>query len=1489
MQIRLSRGLKFIIAIIILVVLMYMQNISLASSPIYAGVAKLRETGVGYRIGEKDIWKLISYTDTSGSNYLDDALYCVKAGVGFTYTGSGNVRTYDASYNLKTEKNKIAELSTADYSSIATNPHYNNILWILDNIYIPNESTAEDRAALLSAAGIDTDYNPGFALFPLTDDEIEVVQQMAIWYYTNYDDPDYHKKPEQFYNQLKFTTNGTEYKNLSTYNQNSTGEGPIKAEQMRLLYEHFINTSEANASIYDGTTNEIAPVEVITDNINITKSGTDYLAGPINIKKNNDNLYNINIQVTDENNVDITSKISFVDRSGRPVTNFVGNEFYAKVPANLTSRVNVDIQIAYNSTTSTLWVSNTSFVEQPLVKIEKTENNIITKLSVEIPEETEVSVEKVWNDEDNQDGVRPGSIEVQLYKNGTSMGAEYKTTLSGNTWSHTWENLAKKENGVDIEYSVKELNSTGEAVEEGAAYDANYTATYEVAGNTTTITNTHMPETTKVSVEKVWNDEGNQDGVRPGSIEVQLYKNGASMGEEYKATLSENTWSHTWENLAKKENGVDIEYSVKELNATGAAVEEGTAYDANYTATYEVAGNTTTITNTHMPETTKVSVEKVWNDEGNQDGVRPGSIEVQLYKNGASMGEEYKATLSENTWSHTWENLAKKENGVDIEYSVKELNATGAAVEEGTAYDANYTATYEIASNTTTITNTHIPEITKVSVEKVWEDVDNQDGVRPGSVEVQLYKNGASMGVEYKATLSENTWSHTWESLPKKENGVDIEYSVKELNSTGEAVEEGAAYDANYTATYEIASNTTTITNTHIPEQPEEPKEFDLSLRKFISAIDGVSPEVSREPQVDITYLADGTATTAIYNHTKEPLKVNKNSKIVYTIRVYNEGEVAGYASKIVDHLPEWLELVPESEINAQYGWQVGEDGRTIETSYLENELLQAFNGENLDYRDVQIECQIKETAVAETNMTNIAEITKYENENHEEVQPDRDSTSDSLTDEETPDQLPSDEDLPNYKDEETDKPYVPGQEDDDDFEKIYIEEQEQPEEPKEFDLSLRKFISAVDGQEPEVSREPQVDITYLADGTATTAIYNHTKEPLKVNKNSKIVYTIRVYNEGEVAGYASKIVDHLPEWLELVPESEINAQYGWQVGEDGRTIETSYLENELLQAFNGENLDYRDVQIECQIKETAVAETNMTNIAEITKYENENHEEVQPDRDSTSESLTDEETPDQLPTDEELPNYKGEETDKPYVPGQEDDDDFEKIYIEEPKEPETPPEEPETPPEEPEIFDLSLLKYVTQVIVTEDGVQKVTETGNVGDENDIIPKVEIHKKKLSTTEVKFAYTIKITNEGDIPGYAKEISDDIPEGLEFVPEDNPQWILGEDGWIHTRALENTLLQPGESTTVKVIFKWINSGNNLGIKTNTAEITEDYNDKDVPDIDSTPGNKAPGEDDIDIAEVLLSISTGRAQTYFVLGTAVLITLASGIAIIRKFVI
>ena len=76
---------------------------------------------------------------------------------------------------------------------------------------------------------------------------------------------------------------------------------------------------------------------------------------------------------------------------------------------------------------------------------------------------------------------------------------------------------------------------------------------------------------------------------------------------------------------------------------------------------------------------------------------------------------------------------------------------------------------------------------------------------------------------------------------------------------------------------------------------------------------------------------------------------------------------------------------------------------------------------------------------------------------------------------------------------------------------------------------------------------------------------------------------------------------------------------------------------------------------------------------------------------------------------------------------------------------------------------------------------------------------------------------------------------------------------------------------------------------MGVMTNTAEISEDDNDYDLPDKDSTPDNQKPGEDDIDDAPVMLSVSTGRAVTYFALGGLILVTIAGGIILIKKFVI
>ncbi len=660
---------------------------------------------------------------------------------------------------------------------------------------------------------------------------------------------------------------------------------------------------------------------------------------------------------------------------------------------------------------------------------------------------------------------------------------------------------------------------------------------------------------------------------------------------------------------------------------------------------------------------------------------------------------------------------------------------------------------------------------------------------------------------------------------------------------------------------------------------------FDIALRKFITAVSADETiledekllnqdgSYARAPEVDTSKLnaldADGNLiTTAEYNHTKEPLLVQQGDYIVYTLRVYNEGELDGYAAEIKDFLPPELEYV-DGEFNDNLGWSVSADGRTVTTRYLENTLIEkptvGADGELvLDYADVQILCKLKDGVEVDKIITNLAEITEYQDEDKDPVT-DRDSEEDNIV-------LPSDENLPGYKEDETGE-YVPGQEDDDDFEKVVV---------KSFDIALRKFITAVSADETildedmllnedgSYTRAPVVDTSNLNKldengNKITTSEYNHTKEPLLVQPKDYIVYTLRVYNEGDIDGYAAEIKDFLPPHLEYV-DGEFNDNYGWVVSEDGRTVTTRYLEDYIIEKpVMGSDgnlvLSYEEVQILCRVKEDVPTEENITNLAEITEYQDEDKDPVT-DRDSEEDNIV-------LPEDENLPGYKDDETGE-YIPGQEDDDDFEKVIV--------------------KIFDLALRKWVTQAILIENGVETVIDTGHQPyDDPEPIVKVELDRHSLDTTVLKFRYSIRIYNEGDVAGYATEITDYVPEGLKFVAEDNPGWVDEGNNVISTRLLEGTLLQPGEYADVEVLLTWINDENNMGLMVNTAEISEDDNDLDLPDIDSVPDNEVEGEDDIDTAPVLPSISTGQAQIYYVVGFTILITISIGVILIKKYVL
>ena len=532
--------------------------------------------------------------------------------------------------------------------------------------------------------------------------------------------------------------------------------------------------------------------------------------------------------------------------------------------------------------------------------------------------------------------------------------------------------------------------------------------------------------------------------------------------------------------------------------------------------------------------------------------------------------------------------------------------------------------------------------------------------------------------------------------------------------------------------------------------------------------------------------------------------------------------------------MPEGLQYITNDSINTTYGWKML-DANGKETSdvskakYVTTDYLSKEKSEdNLIAKFNKETKQLSYKDVKVSFKVISEDTTGKEIINHAQISKETDSNGKTRKDiDSTPDK------------------WIDG-EDDQDIEKVKL---------TYADLALRKFITELNSSEVNPNRAPQVDVTNLVNGTSTTATYNHPKDPVEVRENDIVTYTLRIYNEGTKNVYASLVEDDIPEGLEFITDNEINKQYKWKILDENRNevadiskakyIVTDYLANDLIKAFDPQTmstLDYRDVKVSFKVKAPTEKGQQIINYAQITKETDDSGKDVK-DRDSTPGK---------------------------WVDG-EDDQDTEIIKL--------------------KYFDLALQKWVSKAIIIEDGKEKVTETRHNGDmKPEPVVKVDLKKSKVKNVVVKFEYQIRVENQGQIAGYAKEVSDYIPQGLKFVKDDNQNW-REVDGKIVTNQLENTLLQPGESTTISVILTWINDSNNLGLKTNIAEISEDADDHGNPitDIDSTPNNQVDGEDDQDNAPVIITVRTGETTIYTSVIIAVIAIIGAGVYGIKKYVL
>ena len=383
---------------------------------------------------------------------------------------------------------------------------------------------------------------------------------------------------------------------------------------------------------------------------------------------------------------------------------------------------------------------------------------------------------------------------------------------------------------------------------------------------------------------------------------------------------------------------------------------------------------------------------------------------------------------------------------------------------------------------------------------------------------------------------------------------------------------------------------------------------FDLALRKFIISVNNRElkdqNKYDREPVVDTKPIVEATSTTAIYKHKKNPVTIAPGNIVTYVIRIYNEGNIDGYADEITEHLPAELEFV-NNDFNAANGWVLDANDatqRTLKTTLLSAEkdkenIIKGFDNQTLNYKDIKLQLKVKNNVPPLKIITSISEISKSSNQSNIVDRDDRKNAS-----------IPSDDKLSEYRGNQANKTalddrdyYYQGQEDDDDFEKVILQK---------FDLALKQFLTKVNNTDIK-DRIPTVDSTNYGQlnqngQEITTMTYKTVKDPIRVENQDTVKFTIRIYNEGTQDGYATLIRNEISESLEYLPESETNKKYGWfYVDEANQPVQdmskvkylaTDYLsknkeknkDDNLIKYFNSKTMttpEYKDVEIEFKVK----------------------------------------------------------------------------------------------------------------------------------------------------------------------------------------------------------------------------------------------------------------------------------------------------------------
>ena len=166
----------------------------------------------------------------------------------------------------------------------------------------------------------------------------------------------------------------------------------------------------------------------------------------------------------------------------------------------------------------------------------------------------------------------------------------------------------------------------------------------------------------------------------------------------------------------------------------------------------------------------------------------------------------------------------------------------------------------------------------------------------------------------------------------------------------------------------------------------------------------------------------------------------------------------------------------------------------------------------------------------------------------------------------------------------------------------------------------------------------------------------------------------------------------------------------------------------------------------------------------------------------------------------------------------------------------------------EKQVFDLKVDKWISNV--TMDGIVQGGKTISTKDE---LYKLDIHRNKTTTANVRITYKMRVSNVGEIEGKVDKLTEVIPTGYSFHQEDNKIQWESNSGILITTVLKDKTIKPGENQEIEITLRWNKGEDNFGQKENIVILSQISNPAGYKDIHK--------EDNISKASMLITVATG----------------------------